>query len=149
MLKKMPRLGVKKVRKHIKRLASFNAAGVWKQQPEVFATLIDSWTRWLEAVPKTDITSISVCSELMSTWIARFGPPLTLTTDRETQFCSKMTEQLNEIPGIHHIRTTAFKQEGKWDDRKSTKKFKGVPKASWEALDGTNSYYFSWLADAN
>ena len=44
----------------------------------------------------------------MSTWIARFGSPLTLTTDRRTQFCNDMTEQLNEILGIHHIRTTSF-----------------------------------------
>ena len=33
----------------------------------------------------------------MSAWIARFG----------TQFCSEITEQLNEILQIHHIRTTA------------------------------------------
>ena len=37
--------------------------------------------------------------------------------------------------------------ETKWDDRKSTQKFKGVPKGSWEALDDATSYYFAWLVD--
>ena len=40
-------------------------------------------------------------------WIARFGPPLHLTTDRGSQFCSELTKGLKTLLEIHHIRATA------------------------------------------
>ena len=58
-------------------------------------------------MPMTDITSISVCNALISTWIARFGPPLTLPQIEVHNFAA-MTQQLNEILGIHHIWKTPF-----------------------------------------
>ena len=70
--------------------------------------MIDSYTRWLEAIPVMDITADSVCSAFMNNWLARFGPPLTLTTDRGTQFCSELSKRLVDLLGIHHIRTTAY-----------------------------------------
>jgi len=81
---------------------------VQPEKPRYLLTMIDSHTRWMEAAPLSDISSSSVCSSFLFFWIARFGPPLTLTTDRGTQFCSEMAEKLNELLGIHHIRTTAF-----------------------------------------
>jgi len=75
--------------------------------PRYLLTIIDSYTRWLEAIPLVNITAESVCSAFLNNWISRFGPPMTLTTDRGTQFCSEVAKRLTNILGIHHIRTTA------------------------------------------
>lgn len=76
-------------------------------KPRYLLTIIDSHTRWLEAVPLVDITAQTVCQGFLLNWISRFGPPLHLTTDRGSQFCSEITARLNTLLGIHHIRTTA------------------------------------------
>ena len=78
------------------------------EKPRYLLTIIDAHTRWLEAVPLTDITSTTICQAFMLNWISRFGPPLHLTTDKGTQFCSELSGTLNKILGINHIRTSAY-----------------------------------------
>ena len=78
------------------------------EKPRYLLTIIDAHTRWLEAVPLTDITSTTICQAFMLNWISRFGPPLHLTTDKGTQFCSELSATLNKILGINHIRTSAY-----------------------------------------
>ena len=77
-------------------------------KPRYLLTIIDSYTRWLEAVPLTDVTASTVCQAFLANWIARFGPPLNLTTDKGSQFCSELAENLNQALGINHIRTSAY-----------------------------------------
>jgi len=81
-------------------------------KPRYLLTMIDAHTRWIEVAPLTDISAISVCNQFLSFWVSRFGPPLNLITDRGAQFCSEMAERLNNLLGIHHIRTTAFNPRG-------------------------------------
>ena len=71
-------------------------------------TMIDAHTRWLEVAPMTDISALSVCKHFPFSWVFRFGPPLTLVTDRGTQFYSELAQKLTCLLGIHHIRTTAL-----------------------------------------
>ena len=77
-------------------------------KPRYLLPIIDSHTRWMEAAPLNDITSTTICHNFFLFWVSRFGPPLVLTTDRGTQFCSELSERLNDVLGIHHIRTCAF-----------------------------------------
>jgi hypothetical protein len=51
-------------------------------------TMVDRTSRWLEAVPLKDISAASCVAAVLSCWLARFGVPETLTSDRGTQFAS-------------------------------------------------------------
>ena len=71
-------------------------------------TIIDRYTRWPEAIPIADITSQTVVKAFSENWVARFGAPSTVTTDRGSQFEScKFNEFLSYI-GCSRVRTTAY-----------------------------------------
>ena len=71
-------------------------------------TIIDRSTRYLEAVPLKS-TSTDACLEaLTANWLARFGVPARLTTDRGVQFTSHAWKLFCDKVGIEHIQTTAY-----------------------------------------
>ena len=71
-------------------------------------TCIDRFTRWPEAIPITNCTAETVAEAFVSGWIARFGTPSTLTTDRVRQFESALWSQLTQLLGSKRIRTTSY-----------------------------------------
>ena len=70
-------------------------------------TCVHRFTRWPEAFPLTDITAESVARAFVFGWIAQFGVPSTVITDRGRQFESNLWTQMNCLFGIHRQRTTA------------------------------------------
>lgn len=79
-----------------------------RQKPRYLLTIIDAYTRWLEAVPLIDISAASVAHGFLSAWVSRFGPPLTLITDQGAQFRAELMAEFTKLFGIHHIRTSAY-----------------------------------------
>ena len=71
-------------------------------------TIIDRYTRWLEAVPLQSMTAQDCARALLRTWIARFGVPDELTSDQGRQFTSNLWKELNVSLGIHSQTTTAY-----------------------------------------
>lgn len=71
-------------------------------------TCIDRATRWCEIVPLTDITATTVASAFLSGWISRWGVPLHVVTDRGSQFEAELFQNLSDLLGFHHLKTTSY-----------------------------------------
>ena len=69
---------------------------------------VDCFTRWPEAIPLVDIRAETVANAFFSGWIARFGTPATITTDRGALFESKLWDGLCNQFGIVRNRTTSY-----------------------------------------
>ena len=71
-------------------------------------SMIDRTTRWVEAVPMSNITAATCAEAFFNTWVSRYGVPETLTSDRGTQFTSAAWADLCTRLGIRHVTTTSF-----------------------------------------
>lgn len=71
-------------------------------------TAIDRVTRWPEVWPMRTITAEEVADTFTREWIARYGVPLVVTTDRGAQFESDLFRRLLQNFATQRIRTTAY-----------------------------------------
>ena len=102
-------------------------------------TCIDRFTCWPEAFPLTDITAPSVARSLVSGWIARFGVPSTITTDRGGQFESSLWAQLIAILGTTRCRTTSYHPQSNGLVERFHRQLKGALKAQLDVRSWTES----------
>ncbi|BHF83082.1 hypothetical protein SprV_0802622400 [Sparganum proliferum] len=71
-------------------------------------TCVDRFTRWPEAIPLPDVAAPTVVKAFLSRWVAIFGAPSIITTDRGAQFESNLFQSLLSFLGCTRIRTTAY-----------------------------------------
>ena len=71
-------------------------------------TIIDRFSRWPEAIPLKGTDTETCARALVFHWISRFGLPLDITSDRGSQFTSKLWTAITKLLGskLHH--TTAY-----------------------------------------
>ena len=74
-------------------------------------TVTDRFTRWPAAIPIQDISAESVVDALAHGWIASYGVPKAITTDRGSQFSSAIWRQLLQVWGIENHQTSAYHPE--------------------------------------
>ena len=66
------------------------------------------FTHWPEAIPIVDMVASSVTQSFVSGWVARFGIPSVVTTDRGHQFESTLWKELTHMLGCTRLKTTAY-----------------------------------------
>ena len=71
-------------------------------------TIVDRFTRWPEAIPVNDITSQGLALAFATNWVARFGIPSEVTSDRGAQFTSQLWKDLMTLMGTTASRTTSY-----------------------------------------
>ena len=71
-------------------------------------TVMDRFTRWPEAIPLKDIDTKSVARAYTLNWVARFGVPEVMVSDRGTQFVSELWTAMSELLGTQLNQTTAY-----------------------------------------
>ncbi|BHF63933.1 hypothetical protein SprV_0200692900 [Sparganum proliferum] len=71
-------------------------------------TCVDRYTRWAEAIPLPNVQAETIVKAIVSRWVAMFGAPSTVTTDRGAQFESALFQTLLNFIGCTRIRTTAY-----------------------------------------
>ena len=71
-------------------------------------TVVDRFTRWPEAIPLVDAQTTTCAKALALHWIARFGVPEELVSDRGSQFTSELWATLSQLNGTRLHRKTAY-----------------------------------------
>nr|VZI26724.1 unnamed protein product [Spirometra erinaceieuropaei] len=71
-------------------------------------TCVDQYTRWAEAIPLPNAQAETIVRAFVSRWVAMFGAPSTVTTDRGAQFESALFQTLINFLSCTRIRTTAY-----------------------------------------
>ena len=70
--------------------------------------IVHRFTRWPEAIP-LKVTDTETCARaLIFHWIARFGKPLDMTSDRGSQFMSNLWTTIAKVMGTKLHPTTAY-----------------------------------------
>jgi hypothetical protein len=65
-------------------------------------TIIDRTSKWMEAIPLSDMSAAACAKALTFTWISRFGVPEMITSDHGPQFTSNLWFKLCEMLHISH-----------------------------------------------
>jgi transposase InsO family protein len=75
-------------------------------------TIVDRSMRWPEVFPLSDTSAATCANTLFSGWIARYGVPDQITSDRGPQFTSAVWQEVCKFLGIKHVLTTAYHPQG-------------------------------------
>ena len=71
-------------------------------------TVVDRFSRWPEAFPVTETSTLTLARTLLHGWIARFGTPSSITSDRGSQFVSELWRHFSTLLGSELHPTTAY-----------------------------------------
>jgi cleavage and polyadenylation specificity factor subunit 1 len=102
-------------------------------------TCLDRFSRFPEAIPLTNITATTVAEAFLLHWIARYGVPVTITTDRGSQLESAHFNSILQMLGIKRIRTTAFHPQSNG----ILERFHRTLKGAFKAQKSPNDWYYN------
>ena len=71
-------------------------------------TATDCLTRWAEATPVANCTTVTATRFIFETIVTQFGYPRILMSDQGSHFVNQMVKALTEELQIHHKRSTPY-----------------------------------------
>ena len=71
-------------------------------------TVMDGFTKFVEAIPMANQEATSVARALVETVIVRYGAPLQILTDQGTNFEGNLFRELCRLLGIDKLRTSSY-----------------------------------------
>jgi transposase InsO family protein len=98
-------------------------------------TMVDRTSRWLEAVPLKSIEAATCAAAFAASWVARFGVPAHVTSDRGRQFVSTLWERVCQLLGVHHIITTAYHPQSNGMVERAHRRLKDALRARLAGVD--------------
>ena len=78
------------------------------QEHRFLLTMVDRFASWSEAVPIKDATTLSYARAFISHWVARFGIPSQLSSNRGAQSTSEVWSAMTKLLGIRLHHTSAY-----------------------------------------
>ena len=103
-------------------------------------TIVDRFSRWPVAIPIKDMTVETIADAFAHGWVAHYGIPSSITTDRGAQFLSAAWAQLMSTWGIRSHTTTAYHPEANGLVERLHRRLKEALLAC--SQDHTNEWYW-------
>jgi transposase InsO family protein len=75
-------------------------------------TMIDSFTRWTEAIALPDQSASGVAQAIVSQIVSIHGVPHKILTDQGRNFESNLVNEVTKLLGINKVRTTPYHPQG-------------------------------------
>ncbi|CAH8594109.1 unnamed protein product [Dicrocoelium dendriticum] len=91
--------------------------------------LVDHFTKWCEATPLARTDAVTVARTVFVQWIARWGPPEQIHSDRGSNFESIVVSELCQLLGIRKTLTTAYHPQGNGTVERVNRSLKALLKA--------------------
>ena len=89
-------------------LHSLSHPGIRATQQLITLCFVKDVRMWVRAIPISDITAETVAQAFICSWIARFGTPSTISTDRGRQPESELFTHFMQLLGTKCICTTTY-----------------------------------------
>ena len=96
-------------------------------------TVVDRFTRWPEAIPVADISAKTCSRAFLAHWVARFGVPSSMTSDRGRQFVSELWRKTAALMGASTNATTAYHPQSNGMVERMHRTMKAALKAKLES----------------
>lgn len=74
--------------------------------------MIDSFSKYIVLVPLNTTDAETVATAIFTRWIAIFGAPVSIHSDRGTNFESAVVAELTKVFGIHKTHSTPYHPQG-------------------------------------
>ena len=71
-------------------------------------TIVDRFSKWMDAIPLKDTSAETIAENFLHHWIAKFGCPKVITTDRGSNLTAAVNTHLYNLFGIQHNKTTPY-----------------------------------------
>ena len=98
-------------------------------------TIVDRFSRWPEAIPIADTSTVTICRAFLFNWVSRFGLPRLITSDRGTQFTSSLWAAMSASLGIELNTTTSFHPQSNGMVERLHRRLKEALKTRLTAMD--------------